>query len=139
MKTLISLTLSLSIFFLGINAFGQGADYRSGILNWEPTLPVAEQAFSQLIQLKAYELFYVEGKERACGGEVLSSELVNYYTFLSEDTTMVHKLRVQVEITGSFNHCEKETLHVCSVPITMKSEKVFGMGKWECHLVDIED
>ncbi len=145
MKLLTSITKLLSgiILLVGVNAFGQVTDIqpdiRMNISSWEPTLPLGEIAVSQLLQVKAYEQFYVEGKDQSCGGEVLSSELVDYYTFFSEDTSTVHKLKLNVHVTGSFNYCEKQTLYICTVPITVKSEKVFGMGKWDCHLVDIEN
>ena len=130
MKFLISL-----ITFFSVTAFSQ----INHIQQWEPTLPLTEVDTIQLIQLKAFEKFYEEGEEQACGGEIAQPALVDYYTYTSADTTLVHKVYVEVYVTSSFNRCQKQLISKCKVPMTMKSKKIFGMSDWVCEVVQIED
>lgn len=123
------------VLLFSVSAFGQ----INKIQQWEPTLPLSEADTIQLIQLKAFEKFYEEGTEQACGGEIAEPALVDYYTYLSADTSTVHKVDVEVYVTGSFNRCQKQIISKCKVPMTMKSKKLFGMNDWVCEVVDIEE
>lgn len=131
--------LSSLIILIGLTAQAQTSVQDHGILEWEPTLPVAAHKLLDVLQMKAFAEFYTEGNGTACGGELIAPALTDYYTFYSEDNALIHKIKLQVTVTGSFNYCEKETISVCTIPLVMKSEKQFSMSDWDCTIVGFKE
>lgn len=128
-------TLILFLSFLFSSALAQAQEIR----DWEPSLPITQEKLLQIVEQRAHERFYYEGKEKSCGGEIANPALADYFTFMGYGGELTHNVRLNLYVTGSYKGCQQITISECDLPMTIKNGKLVHIGNWHCTVIGVEE
>ena len=120
----------LTLFF--INAGTAQAYSNHNILDWDEIIPVAENSLLSELEVAVAQVYQFEDEGVACGGEVISPTLVDYYTF--EDYEGQISMLVKLEFLSSMaiNYCAAEEGLKCEATVEVDTEDNYTLTSWSC-------